>query len=178
MIQCLSSKLVHENKFIRVYDNLILQESEIKTYSTVERSDTVAIIAFNQFHKIIFQQVQRFPTNSQSWEIPMGGIDGSENIFASAHREFNEETGLVLDKIESIGWFYPNPGLSTQRVNLLQAQCSVKDNLDWADKRKSQEGILRHALFTHSEVKDLIKCGHINDGFTLACLAFLSLSVA
>lgn len=178
MIQRLSSKLVHENKFIRVYDNLILQESELKTYSTVERSDTVAIIAFNQFHKIIFQEVQRFPANSQSWEIPMGGIDGSDNIIATAHREFNEETGLVLDKIESIGWFYPNPGLSQQKVNLLQAKFSVEDNFDWPDKRKSQEGILQHALFSRSEVKNLIKCGHINDGFTLACLAFSSLLIA
>jgi ADP-ribose pyrophosphatase len=175
MMQCLSSKLVHENNFIRIYDNLILQESEIKTYTTVERSDTVAIIAFNQFHKIIFQEVKRFPANSQSWEIPMGGIDGSENIIASAHREFNEETGLVLDKIESIGWFYPNPGLSSQRVNLLQAKCLVEDNFYLADKLKSQEGILQHALFSQSEVKKLIKCGHINDGFTLACLAFSSL---
>jgi ADP-ribose pyrophosphatase len=176
-MQILSSKLVHENKFIRIYDNLILQESEIKTYTTVERSDTVAIIAFNQFNKIIFQEVKRFPANSKSWEIPMGGIDGSENIFTAAHREFNEETGLLLDTIESIGWFYPNPGLSSQRVNLLQGKCLVEDNFYWAGKFKSQEEIIQHALFSQSEVKNLIKYGHINDGFTLACLTFSSLLI-
>ena len=30
MIKCLSSKLIHENEYMRVYDNLIIQDSKKK----------------------------------------------------------------------------------------------------------------------------------------------------
>lgn len=173
MIKCLSSKLIHENEYMRVYDNLIIQDSRKKIYSTVERPDTVAIIAFNKSQKIIFQEILRFPSNTQSWELPMGGIDRDESIVDAACREFKEETGLMVDKIRQIGWFCPNPGLSTQKVNILGAKCSVDDNFFLSSKNILGEGILRHSLFTQSEIKNLIKCGHITDGFTLACLAYL-----
>ncbi|HZY46526.1 MAG TPA: NUDIX hydrolase, partial [Candidatus Bathyarchaeia archaeon] len=64
----------------------------------------------------------------QGWELelPAGHIENGENPRACAERELEEETGYSAGSWKRLGWFYPSPGISSQRALVFLAR-NLKD---------------------------------------------------
>ena len=60
-------------------------------------------------------------------EPPAGLIDAGETAEASARREAEEETGLSLKVLESVGRFWSSPGSTTERSSLFLAEYAAAD---------------------------------------------------
>jgi UDP-glucose 4-epimerase len=63
----------------------------------------------------------RFITDSVGYEIPAGGVDGSESIKAAAEREVLEETGWRLAGVDRLVSCNVSDGVSDQRFHLVLA---------------------------------------------------------
>jgi ADP-ribose pyrophosphatase len=98
---------------------------------SLERGDSAAILVFNlETQKIILIDQFRYPTykNGHGWvtEIVAGMVDPGETPEQTAHKELEEEAGLIISSLERICDFYPSPGGSSERIFLFYAEVSGK----------------------------------------------------
>ena len=88
---------------------------------------------------------------------PQGFCDKGESLSSAAVREFNEETGFILDKksIKFLAKFYPNPSLINSKItvytteNLIKKK-RIKNNLN-------EIGVGKISFYSKKELFSLIK---------------------
>jgi ADP-ribose pyrophosphatase len=108
-------------------------------------------------------RIYRPAIRSWSWEIPHGFIEAGEDGHRAAARELAEETGIVPDSVESLGFITPDAGVLAARVHLFLARGGR------AHIGKSLElGLREFGFFTVNAFKDMVTRSEIQDTFTLS----------
>ncbi|MDD9898395.1 MAG: NUDIX hydrolase [Candidatus Melainabacteria bacterium] len=107
----------------------------------------------------------RSPVGEIIYEIPAGKLDGKEDPFQAAKRELQEETGYSSTNWIDLGFIYPCPGYSTERLYIYLALDLVAGDqqLDHGEFVELEMMPLKH---TH----ELIHQGQIPDAKTIAAL--------
>jgi ADP-ribose pyrophosphatase len=87
--------------FIKIY-NYTAQQKKIKieNFHKIVLRNTTMLICENNKKKILLLKEYRHGLGKFSWGFPGGAIDKNEKAKVAAKREFLEETGILLDKIE------------------------------------------------------------------------------
>lgn len=70
--------------------------------------------------RVLMEWVYRYTVQETLLECPSGGLDGEAPEIA-AHRELEEETGWVADRLVSLGSFYGSDGISNERCHFFLA---------------------------------------------------------
>lgn len=91
------------------------------------------------------------------------GISIEEN----AKKEIAQELGAKVLQIELLGTVVADSGVCGERVNVVSCE------IDTPTVNEGYEGIKSFSLYTLPQLKELIKAGEINDGFTLSSIALL-----
>ncbi|CAN5336617.1 NUDIX hydrolase [soil metagenome] len=81
------------------------------------------ILAIEDGHVLLVEQY-RVPLGRACLELPAGLVGDETNgelPLAAAARELEEETGYRADRIESLGEFYPSPGMVSEHFTLVRA---------------------------------------------------------
>lgn len=167
--QILDSCVKYENPWLKVIELSTLVDGRKGIYGIVERDDTAVIIVESSTGEILLEKQYRFPTNTFSWELPMGGKNIDESAIEAAARELKEETGLTADLTE-IGSFYPVPGLSSQTATVFHAYVSTQSVEDVASSTLISDEIVERRFFTIESITRMIATNQITDGFTLTSL--------
>ena len=100
------------------------------------------------------------------------GFGHGPDVEESARTEALEELGVELGRIRVIGRVTPDSGLQGTRASVVQAEAGHQLHEGPLD---TDEVAAVHWV-TLRELKDLVRAGRIEDGFTLAALALLLLS--
>jgi ADP-ribose pyrophosphatase len=119
----LDSEIVYRNPHIAFRkDSVSTPAGSPGEYGVVERPGGVFIVAMTADHSICLIRQFRYPVQLSTWEVPAGGIDGSEDKLVAAQRELAEEAGLKADDWELLGVFFPAPGYSSESSHVFLAQ--------------------------------------------------------
>lgn len=169
----LNEEIKYKNPWITVCELTTEKDGKNGIYGVVHRSDSSTLLIKTLDEKILFVRQYRFPTDTYSWELPMGGIDKPETPFEAANRELREETGLDASLAE-IGKFYPVPGLTPQKVYVFQGIIDNSMRKRLTAKENLVDEIVERKFFSCDEIKKMIKNGQISDGFTLCSLSLLA----
>lgn len=137
-------------------------------YYTMEFSDWVNIIPVTKNKKIVLIEQYRHSVEETTIEIPGGSAnpDLKEDLQAAAVRELTEETGYTSNKVEYLGYHYPNPALLSNKMHTYIA---------W-DCERTQEQELDPYEDIHvfeaslDELKEMIKDGRIKHSIILSSL--------
>lgn len=106
--------------------------------------------------KILMMCIYRHPLRKWVIEIPRGNASGVEQIKAIAKRELKEETGAEVSKLEVLGKFNADSGLTTGGVSLVQATISKFGST----QRDSAEASVTLQPFTRDDLEKAILRGH------------------
>lgn len=100
----LETKRIYQNEWIELREDQVINPAGNNgIYGVVSfKSYAIGIVPIDYELNIYLVGQYRYPLNSYSWEIPMGGGLKSDTPLAAAKRELEEETGLKASKWEEI----------------------------------------------------------------------------
>jgi ADP-ribose pyrophosphatase len=92
-------------------DQLQLPNGRQITYHVVEHPGYVLVVPLLPDGQVVMERIYRHTLGRVCLECPSGGLDG-ETPEAAAHRELEEETGYLAGRLEHLGRFESNSGIS------------------------------------------------------------------
>ncbi len=156
-MKILKEKNILETPYLNIIETeYINTNNENSKWFHAERTNNqkgVMIVATIEEKLVVIKEF-RVPLKDYEWNFPAGLIDEGEDIETAAKREFNEETGLNISKINKISPFvYNTAGLSNESISLVFANAS--GNINYS-KNEASEDITVY-LMSKDDVKEILK---------------------
>ncbi|MFK4752158.1 NUDIX domain-containing protein [Oceanobacter antarcticus] len=162
-----SAQSVYENPWIRVDDHKVIAPTgKPGIYGTVtfkNRAIAVLPVADNGDTWLVGQH--RFPLDQYSWELPMGGGPLDEAPELAARRELQEETGLVAEQWQSLGYFHVSNCITNEEAFAYLA-CGLTEGKPCFDETEQLD--IQRIPFTEALAMTLD--GRITDLLTVAVI--------
>jgi len=103
------------------------------------------------------------------WEIPAGTLAPGETPEACAHRELQEETGVVAERVERLTSIYTTPGFTDEVIRLFWAQ-----GLTMGEAARERDEFIEVVPQPLSQVLAGIRGGEIRDAKTVVAILYMS----
>jgi ADP-ribose pyrophosphatase len=168
MPETLSSTPIYKGRIFDVrVDDVRNGEDEYKREVVVHRGSAVIVPVFED-KTIAMVRQYRHAANEYLLEIPAGSLDkGETSPEACAHRELEEEIGVVAGRMEEIASFYVSPGFLTEKMFVYLATELTETQQDL-----EIDEILEVERHSFSDVFEMIRNGGIQDAKTMLGLIF------
>jgi len=168
-----ASRLVYENRWIRVHeDQIAYADGTPGIYGWVQKADFALVIPMTDTGFYLVEQY-RYPAKGRYWEFPQGAWEDNPEADPAelARGELAEETGLRAESMRQLGVVHEAYGLSGQRgyVFLATELVTGPTNLSLEES----DLICEHIPFDH--FPHLVATGRITDASTLAAYTLLML---
>lgn len=174
MILCHASRIVYENRWMRVReDSVEFPNGTRGLYGVVEKPDFAAIVPVDADGRIHLVEQYRYPVAGRFWEIPQGTLEGDPGAAPGevAVAELREETGLEAARLTYLGLIYEACGYSSQGCHLFVATGLTTH----PPAPGSTESDLVAQPFPVAEIRRMIVGGRIRDATTIAAMGYLAL---
>lgn len=149
-----------------------LEQMEVKigekgwhTFQIVRHPGGVAVLPLHEDGTISLIRQLRPAIDAVMLELPAGRLDPGEEPAKCGLRELREETGLVAERLDSLGLIHPSPGVFDEVIHLFLATGLVQKE----DKQEEFENIETVRLPLESAVQ-MVMDGRISDSKTIAAL--------
>ncbi len=172
-IKTLSSRVVYENRWMRVREDAIeRRDGSPGIYGVVEKADFAVIVPLDDGLIHLVEQY-RYPVQGRYWELPQGSWEDAPGTdpLELAQAELHEETGLAAATMMRVGHLYECYGYSTQGYHIYLAQGLQPGE---AQRERTEQDMVTRA-FAVDEVLTMIFEGVIKDSATVAALGILRL---
>ena len=119
----LSSEEIYPGKIIRVEKwRVELPNGETAMREIVRHNGASAIVPVDEEGMVTLVRQHRVAIGQCTWEIPAGKLDSpSEDPFAAAQRELEEETGLRAENWKKLTSIYTTPGFCNEQIAIYLA---------------------------------------------------------
>lgn len=162
------TRQVFNGRLLKVY----LAERKLPNGHTVkleliQHPGAVLIVPFLEKGKIILIRQYRAVINSYIWELPAGTLNHKERPLVCAQRELIEEIGYRAGSLSKLGYIYPAPGYTTEKIVIYAARKLEKVKAD-----KEPDEVISPKPLSVNEIKRLFASGRITDAKTICALKF------
>ena len=167
-------KKVYEGKIFTVQiETVTLPTGHELNAEVIRHPGSVVIIPITRDGQVILVRQYRVPLGRWAWELPAGSLKPGEDAANAAQRECHEEIGLIPDKLESLGAFYPTPGYCDEEMNFFRVSELREAGEGDAAAQPDEDEDIETKPFTLDELKSMIRKGEIIDLKTVAALSLL-----
>jgi|AntRauMFilla1563_2_1112583.scaffolds.fasta_scaffold00069_14 ADP-ribose pyrophosphatase len=130
----ISSETVFKGKFIRVaVDTIKMPDGRLTTRDCVRHPGAVAVLPIFEDGSVVMVDQYRHAPGQVFTEIPAGKVEAGQSIKETAHRELEEETGLVAAELIWIGKYHPCIGYSDEIIDFFIALNCTKTQQHFDD---------------------------------------------
>ena len=142
--------------------DLTFPDGRRRTIEVVRHPPSVVLLPLLDDGRVMLIRQFRASIGRWLWEIPAGSVDEGESPETAAVRECEEEIGLVPQRVERLGGFYPTPGFCDEELIFFKVSQLEPPPPDSPHKPDDDEDI-RPLAFTVAEARDLVARGEIVD---------------
>lgn len=170
----LSSRDIYQNPWIRLEEHQVLNPAgKPAVYGKVcFKSRAVGIIPVDNEGCTYLVGQHRYTLNAWSWEIPMGGSPLDEDVMQTAHRELQEETGLLAGRMQQIQHLHTSNSITDEEGYVFLAQ----DLTAGKQMLEDSELDLQVKKLPLDEAVSMAQNGEITDAISVAGLLLLALN--
>lgn len=119
----------------------------------------VCVLPLDHDGNVILERQYRYPIGEVLLEIPAGKLNSKdENPEEAGRRELEEETGIQAGKMTFLGFFYPAPAYSDEKIYMYLAE-----ELTQAEAHLDADEFLDVIRIPFSELLQEIDAGHVAD---------------
>ncbi|MGE5327050.1 MAG: NUDIX hydrolase [Deltaproteobacteria bacterium] len=129
---------------------------------------SVVLFPVREDGRVLLVRQYRHAARQSLWELPAGTLEPGEKPRHAAARELIEETGYRARRLNLLCWFFPSPGILSEKMHLYSAT-----DLSPAKANPDSDELIKVQSFSSSELQRMIQAGRIRDGKTLAGLLWL-----
>jgi len=172
----LGQKLTADCRVYRVWERRLrhTRDGREGDFFIIEAPDWVNVLALTPRHELLLVRQWRFGVSKLSWEPPGGVIEAGEDPVAGGQRELLEETGHAGQNARHLGHAAPNPALQNNSVHfVLVENCVMHAPMSWDPHEE-----LQIAVFSLTEVEQMVRRGEIYHSLALNALQFLQTHLA
>jgi len=160
-------RLVHENPYVRVYDDDVrFADGTDGRYVRIEPAGDGpgAVLLAVHDGRIALVRTYRYPLGAWQWALPRGFAHATDPL-VTARAELEEETGVTDAHLRVVGRVTPDSGVQAHRVAIVLAHVHALPNGGPPD-----DEVAEVRWVTLDELEQEIADGAVEDGFTLAAL--------
>jgi len=161
---------VYENDWISVeHHDVITPTGTQGIYGKVCFKNTaIGIIPLDEHQNIWLVGQYRYPINIYSWEIPEGGCPPNEDPEVAAHRELEEEAGIIASQLTKITEFYTSNSVTDEKAIIYLAE-----GLKFSTPNPEPTEDLKIRKVPFKDALGMIFDGQITDALTIIGLLML-----
>ena len=166
MKKVLKRKRVFNGRLIKLdlekqrYPNGVVVDLEV-----VKHPGAVLMVPFLSKERIVLISQYRPVISSMIWELPAGTLNKKEKELSCAKRELIEEIGYKASYLKKLGYIYPAPGYTTEKIAIYEAR-----KLRKVKSEPEEDELIKIRIFSKKEVIKLLKKGKITDAKTICAL--------
>jgi ADP-ribose pyrophosphatase len=165
-------QLEYDGKYLKVrLDDVELVNGHAAKRVVVEHPGGVGVLALTRDDKAVLVRQYRYPVGEELLEIPAGKLERGEIPLDCAKRELSEETGYEAANWTDLGFIYPTPGYSDERLYLFLAS-----GLTPGETHPDTDEFVETVEMPLTELLALVANGEISDAKTVAAAARAALS--
>lgn len=171
--EILGKRLEHHGAIVDFYTyEMGVPNGNRAEWDVIEHKGAAAVLPVDAEGKILLVRQYRGAIDELLLEIPAGGRDGMDEDYAvCAARELEEETGYRTDELYPLIVYHSAPAYTSEKIAVYYTEKLIQSsqNLD-------ENEYVQVVRYTPEELKEMIFCGSITDGKTIAAvLAYCAL---
>ena len=152
-------------------ESITLPKGHALDAEIVRHPGSVVIVPMTAEHEVILVRQYRHAIGRSTWELPAGSLKPGEDVLAAARRECQEEIGMVAERLEALGSFFPTPGYCDEEMHFFLADGlrAPRDGDDEAHQDEDEDIETRRVSL--EEMRAMIDRGDVVDLKTIAGMA-------
>ena len=152
-------------------ESITLPKGHALEAEVVRHPGSVVIVAMNDANEIVLVRQYRHAIGRYTWEVPAGGLKPGEAVAAAARRECQEEVGLVAERLEPLGSFFPTPGYCNEEMHFFRAAGLREPRAGDDDAHQDEDEDIETRWVPLEELRAMIRRNEIVDLKTIAGVA-------
>lgn len=159
----ISSETVFQGRIITVkVDQVEMPDGKVSARELVNHPGGVGVVALTENREVILVKQYRKSIETSIYEIPAGKLDPGEDPRDCGIRELEEETGLIANNFEYLGFVYPSPGFTDEKTHIFLAT-----DLKQGESHLDPDEYLDVVRMPIEEVEEKILKNEMNDAKTV-----------
>lgn len=168
----LNRELIYKGSIIDYYkDTIQVPNGNVVKWDYIDHNGAAAVVAVRDDGKILMVRQYRNALDRYTLEVPAGGLNGKdEPTNVAAARELEEETGYRCKSLERLVEIRTTVAFCNEKIDIYLAKDLVP-----SVQHLDEDEFINVEAYTVEELKELIRCGKIQDSKTIsAILAYSS----
>lgn len=167
-------RLVYQGRIFTVQvESITLPSGHPLEAEIIRHPGSVVIVPVADDGSVILVRQYRHALGRHVWELPAGSLKPGESVEGAALRECHEETGLIPDRLDFLGAYYPTPGYCDEKMHFYLAAGLRRARAGEAAAHPDEDEDIETRAFDRDAIRGMIASGEIVDLKTVGGLALL-----
>jgi ADP-ribose pyrophosphatase len=162
-------RTVFEGRIFTVQvESITLPKGHALEAEVIRHPGAVVIVPITDEGRVILVRQYRHAIGRSTWELPAGSLKPGEDVRAAALRECHEEVGLIADRLEPLGAFFPTPGYCDEEMNFFLATALRAPREGDAEAHADEDEDIETRAVSAADLRRMIAGGEVVDLKTVA----------
>ena len=168
-LRLLNSRTVYSGRVLELKVDRVIEPGRITAdREVVLHRGSVVVVPHLPDGRLVLVRQYRYAVRRSLWEFVAGGLEPRESPRAAAHRELLEEAGYRARRVKLLCDFYSTPGITSERMFLLEASGLTQSKASPDPDERIQVG-----HFSLSQLAKMVRGNEIHDAKTLVGVLWL-----
>jgi ADP-ribose pyrophosphatase len=149
-------------------ESITLPKGHALDAEIIRHPGSVVIVPMNDAGDVVLVRQYRHAIGRYTWELPAGSLKPGEDLQGAARRECQEEVGLVAERLEPLGAFFPTPGYCDENMHFYRATGLREPRAGDDDAHQDEDEDIEIRWVPLDEVRAMIRRNEVVDLKTIA----------